>query len=145
MFVTDVPMLAPMMIGIALWTERMSAATMVTTTDVLVLLDCSSTVPRTPNAKPATGFVTEPISCAAPRPLRPLNAFPISDRPTKNSQSRNKMIVVLTYVATNSIRHLDELYSSNFVSWTPVFRSQILNGPFSAVSTPIFTIEYSLE
>ena len=29
----------------------------------------------------------------------------------------------------NSSRHLDKLYSSNFVSWTPVFRSQTLNGP----------------
>ena len=106
-FVTDVPMLAPMMIGIALCTERMSAATIVTTTDVLVLLDCSSTVPRTPNAKPATGFVTEPISWAAPLPLRPLKAFPISERPTKNSQSRNKMISVFTYVATNYFRDFE--------------------------------------
>ena len=45
------------------------------------------------------------------------------------------------YVATKSIRHLDEIYSSNFVN----FRSQTLEGPFSAVSTPIFAIKYSLE
>ena len=37
----------------------------------------------------------------------------------------------------DSIRHFDELYSSNFVSWTPAFRSQTLNGPFSPASTPI--------
>ena len=48
------------------------------------------------------------------------------------------------YVATNPIRHLDELHSSDFVTWTPVFRSQSLNGLFSAVSTPIFAIKYSL-
>merc|ERR1719271_2110070 len=89
-----------MMIGIALWTDRISAATIVTTTDVLVLLDCSSTVPKTPKATPATGLSTEPISCAAPLPLRPLNAFPMSDKPTKNSQSKNRMISVLTKYRT---------------------------------------------
>ena len=40
-----------------------------------------------------------------------------------------------------SIRHLDELFSSNLVK----FRSQTLEGPCSAVSTPIFAIKYSLE
>ena len=34
-----------------------------------------------------------------------------------------------TYVVTNSIRHLDELFSSNFVTRTPIFRSQTLEGP----------------
>ena len=46
-----------------------------------------------------------------------------------------------TYVVANSIRHLDELNSSNFDK----FRSETLEGPFSAVSTPIFAIKYSLE
>ena len=46
-----------------------------------------------------------------------------------------------TYVATNSFRH-----QTNFlITWTPVFQSKILNGPFSAVPTPIFAIKYSLE
>ena len=46
---------------------------------------------------------------------------------------------------TNSFRHLDGLDSSDFVRRTPIFQSQTLNGPFSAVSTRIFAIKYSLE
>ena len=50
-----------------------------------------------------------------------------------------------TYVATKSIRHHHELYSWNVVNWTPIFRSQKLNGPSSAMSNPIFATTYSLE
>ena len=49
------------------------------------------------------------------------------------------------YVATNYIRQLDDLYSPNFVTRTSIYRSQTSNGPFSAVSTPILAIKFSLE
>ena len=49
-------------------------------------------------------------------------------------------IVSSACVATNSIRHPDELFSSNLVK----FRSQTLEGPFSAASTPIFATNYEL-
>ena len=43
--VTDVPMLAPMTMGTAMWTSRAPAVTMDTTMEVKVELLCTATVP----------------------------------------------------------------------------------------------------
>ena len=53
--------------------------------------------------------------------------------------------LVRTYVATKSFRDPDALYSSNFVSWTPLFRSRTLNGPFSVVSKLIVATKNLLQ
>mmetsp|Transcript_35062 Transcript_35062/g.88376 ORF Transcript_35062/g.88376 Transcript_35062/m.88376 type:complete len:229 (+) Transcript_35062:967-1653(+) len=55
-FVTEVPMLAPMIMGIAFFTSMRPAAVMVMMMDVLVDEDWTSTVARMPIIKPATGL-----------------------------------------------------------------------------------------
>jgi len=54
--VTEVPMLAPMMIGTASLGGTMLAPTMLMTMEVKVELDCTETVPKIPIIKPKTGL-----------------------------------------------------------------------------------------
>jgi len=55
--VTDVPMLAPMIRGMAWFTSSNSAATIVITIEVEVDEDCTSTVTSTPTIMPAIGLL----------------------------------------------------------------------------------------
>lgn len=63
-FVTVVPMLAPMIMGTASSTPTTPAATRPTITEVLADEDWTSTVPRIPTHRPAIGFVTAENSCS---------------------------------------------------------------------------------
>mmetsp|Transcript_16940 Transcript_16940/g.53398 ORF Transcript_16940/g.53398 Transcript_16940/m.53398 type:complete len:208 (-) Transcript_16940:15-638(-) len=82
-FVTDVPMLAPMIMGIALSTFIRPAAVMVMMIDVLVDEDWTRTVARMPITRPAKGLLKISLFrnvCPAVLPPSTLKAFPIRPR-----------------------------------------------------------------
>mmetsp|Transcript_29292 Transcript_29292/g.66409 ORF Transcript_29292/g.66409 Transcript_29292/m.66409 type:complete len:243 (-) Transcript_29292:14-742(-) len=81
--VTEVPMLAPMMTGMAAFTVMVSAPTRPTTIDVLVDDDWTMTVARIPVMRPARGFSTAVNILPAPLPPRHLKASPSICRPTR--------------------------------------------------------------
>ena len=79
-FVIVVPMLAPMIIGMAVFRDRAvppDCPTRETMVDVLVLELCTSTVARVPTAKPAKGLETPENSSWAVSLPRALMAEPI--------------------------------------------------------------------
>mmetsp|Transcript_35775 Transcript_35775/g.57460 ORF Transcript_35775/g.57460 Transcript_35775/m.57460 type:complete len:208 (-) Transcript_35775:148-771(-) len=82
-FVTEVPMFAPMMIGIACLTAKTSAPTKPTTILVLVDEDCTKTVAKMPTMRPAMGL-SEKVN-RFPAPLLPsaLKEPPIRSRPKR--------------------------------------------------------------
>ena len=83
-FVTVVPMLAPMIIGTAASTLMVPAATSPTIVDVDTEDDWTSTVASTPTKRPARGLLTLSKSCSStplPRPLIPASS---TDPPTRN-------------------------------------------------------------
>ena len=75
----------------------------------------------------ALRFAGIPVTCGTARILG-------SKSVSRLNTSRSKVgTFVASQLATNSVRHSDELYSELVVSSTNVFRSQTLNGPFSDV------------
>ena len=84
-FVTVVPMLAPMIIGTAMSMSIAPAATSPTITDVDADEDWTSTVPRMPMHNPAIGLETLENSCSWvswPMTLMPCSS---DDTPTRNT------------------------------------------------------------
>ncbi len=85
MFVTVVPMLAPMIIGTASSIFSALAATRPTMTEVLADDDCTRIVPRMPMNSPASGFETVENSrswVSAPIILMPVSS---DDTPTRKT------------------------------------------------------------
>ena len=81
--VTEVPIFAPMMIGIACRTDNTSAPTKPTTILVLVDEDCTKTVAKMPTMRPAMGL-SEKVN-RFPAPLLPsaLKEPPMRSRPKR--------------------------------------------------------------
>ena len=79
-FVTDVPMLAPMMMGMALTTFKAPPATRPTTMDVVEEEDWMMDVDRIPMNKPTSGFVVVWIRFSASPFPNIFKEAPISSR-----------------------------------------------------------------
>jgi hypothetical protein len=84
-FVTDVPMLAPMMMGMALATFRAPPATSPTTMDVVNDEDWTMEVERIPTNSPIKGFVVVVIRASA----RPWPSI-LSDAPISSILNRKR-------------------------------------------------------
>jgi len=86
-FVTEVPMLAPMMIGMAWGTDTTLAPTRPTTILVLVEEDWTRTVAKMPTIRPAMGLLVTVKSSPAFLPPSALKAAPIKSRPKRKQYS----------------------------------------------------------
>ena len=86
--VTEVPMLAPMMIGIAPSMVSAPAATSPTVIEVVVDELCTRLVARMPTRSPTNGFAVRAISSSANPFPKSLNDRPIRSRPRKKANSR---------------------------------------------------------
>mmetsp|Transcript_5006 Transcript_5006/g.10059 ORF Transcript_5006/g.10059 Transcript_5006/m.10059 type:complete len:208 (-) Transcript_5006:166-789(-) len=88
--VTEVPMLAPMMMKIAILTSRTLAPTRDTTIEVVVELDWTKTVAIIPMHKPAIGFSTPPIRLPVLQEPTILAEVPKRSRPKRKKYRKNK-------------------------------------------------------
>ncbi len=81
MFVTEVPMFAPMIMGTATSSGRAPAPTAVTTRAVVVDDDWMMAVARTPTNRAMNGLVAKsnrPSAASLPRPLNPSPMTPMA-------------------------------------------------------------------
>ena len=88
--VTEVPMLAPMIMKMAMLTESSSAPTMETMMEVVVEEDWTSTVASTPIRRAEIGLSATSNILAESLPPRSLKPVPMMERVRRNTQMQKK-------------------------------------------------------
>ena len=107
--VTEVPMLAPMIMKMAMLTESSSAPTMETMIEVVVEEDWTSTVASTPIRRAEIGLSATSNILAESLPPRSLKPVPMMERVRRNTQSsrrRDREDGLLDGVLIEGVSHL---------------------------------------
>mmetsp|Transcript_63385 Transcript_63385/g.117894 ORF Transcript_63385/g.117894 Transcript_63385/m.117894 type:complete len:226 (-) Transcript_63385:18-695(-) len=105
-FVTDVPMFAPIIMGIAFFTSMRLLALMLIMIEVLVEDDWTNTVDKTPNTRPAIGLSNISLlrnTCPAVGPASTSNALPITPSAIMNKYRRKAISTSLTSAASTAL------------------------------------------
>ena len=108
--VTEVPMLAPMIMKTALRTESSFAPTREMMMEVVVEEDCTSTVARIPIMRPEMGLSTKSNILAESFPPRSLKPEPIRERVRRKTQrqymTRKKRATFFHIWSSEGLSHL---------------------------------------